>query len=149
MWKTVRTLFGSGPAQATPAPGLSRRRFLVGFGVVGGLAIVAPALLRASPAAAAEPAPGPLADAADESYEVAQRWDDRRDRRHDRRWDRRDRRDRRRRESRRRYNRRDLVRACQRDPRFRRDNRNLCRQVAGSRGRRGSCVNIGPVTICD
>ncbi|NDV88887.1 hypothetical protein GTW51_19560 [Aurantimonas aggregata] len=144
MWNKLRTLFATGRATPAPAAELSRRRFLVGLGVVGGLAVVAPSLLRAAPAAAAEPlpAPGPLADAED-SYEVAQRWDDRRYRRDYRR------RDRRRRESRRRYNRRDFVRSCQRDPRFRRNNRDLCRRVIGGRGRRGSCVNIGPVTICD
>ncbi|MBB4003475.1 twin-arginine translocation signal domain-containing protein [Aurantimonas endophytica] len=141
----MRSLFATGRTEAAPAAELSRRRFLVGLGVVGGLAVAAPSLLRATPASAAEPAPGPLAEDED-SYEVAQRWDDRRRRRDDRRWDRRDRR---RRESRRRYSRRDFARRCQRDPGFRRNNRNLCRQVIGGRGRRGSCVNIGPVTICD
>jgi hypothetical protein len=147
MWKKLETLFAAGPGDGSPPARMSRRRFLAGFGAVGGLVLVAPATLRATPAAAAEPA----GDPAGEGYEVAQRWDDRRDRRWDRRddrWDRRDRRHRRR-EGRRRYNRRDLVRSCQRDPRFRRDNRGLCRQVIGSRGRRGACVNIGPVTICD
>ncbi|HEX2020976.1 MAG TPA: hypothetical protein VGO17_18745 [Aurantimonas sp.] len=155
MWKKLGTLFAARRAARSEPARMSRRRFLAGFGAIGGLAVVAPALLRATPAAAAEPADDPT----DEGYEVAQRWDDRRDRRGDRRWDRRwdrrdrrwDRRDRRhrRREGRRRYNRRDLVRSCQRDPRFRRDNRGLCRQVIGSRGRRGACVNIGPITICD
>ncbi|UIJ72217.1 twin-arginine translocation signal domain-containing protein [Aurantimonas sp. HBX-1] len=144
MWKTVRMLFGTGRTEAAAEPEPSRRQFLVGLGVAGGLAVVAPALLRATPAAAAEPmpAPGPLADAdADDGYEVAQRWDD--DRRY-RRYRRR-----RRRHDRRRYDRRDFARRCRRDPRFRRDNRNLCRRVIGGRGRRGSCVDLGPVTICD
>lgn len=141
MWNALRVLFGEGrTADTSSTPEHSRRRFLVGLGVAGGLAVVAPALLRVTSADAAETSD--QGDAMDEGYEIAQRRDDRRDRRDNRR-------DRRRRESRRRYNRRDVVRSCRRDPRFRRNNRNLCRQVTGRRGRRGSCVNIGPVSICD
>jgi hypothetical protein len=138
MWNAIGTLFGA--VRTEDAPEFSRRRFLLGMGIVGGIAAVAPSLLGMTPANAAEPEP--LVDAADKNYELAQRRDDRRDRRDDRR-------DRNRRQSRRRYNRRDFVRSCERDPRFRRDNRDLCRQVTGGRGRRGRCVDIGPVTICD
>lgn len=142
MWNALRMLFGAGRTADTSTSEQSRRRFLVGLGVAAGLAAVAPALLRVTSAEAAEPSD--QGDATDESYEIAQRRDERRrDDRSD------NRRDRRRPESRRRYNRRDVIRSCRRDPRFRRNNRNLCRQVTGDRGRRGSCVNIGPVTICD
>lgn len=50
---------------------------------------------------------------------------------------------------RRRYSRRELRRRCRRDRRFFRNNRRLCSRVDGRPGRRGSCVEIGPVLLCD
>ena len=83
------------PEEDTVAP--SRRRFLIGLGVAGGLALVAPSVILTAPADAAEPDPDPaLPDGEDDgSYEVAQYRDDRRRRRRRRRRQRRRRRDRR------------------------------------------------------
>lgn len=48
----------------------------------------------------------------------------------------------------RRMSRRELRGRCEYDRSFRRDNRGLCREVE-RRGRQGSCVQIGPFTVCD
>jgi len=134
-----------------PAPQLSRRSFLAGLGVVAAAAAAGPALLSGT-AEAAPMSPIPADDLLDKELNLAQ-WDRRRDddrdrgrgRDHDRGRDRdRDRR----RDRRQRYSRRDLARRCDRDWRFRRDNRGLCARATG-RGRAGACVEFGPVLICD
>lgn len=114
------------PDEDTVEP--SRRRFLIGLGVAGGLALVAPTVILTAPADAAEPDPdSDLPDGEDDgSYEVAQRRDDRRRRR--------------RRRRNRRERRRDLRRRRRRERRRRRRRR---------RDRRRGCVDVGPVTICD
>ncbi|KKN48989.1 hypothetical protein LCGC14_0647310 [marine sediment metagenome] len=151
-WTTLKLALGKLSAGPDDFCEPSRRRFLVGLGIAGSLAVVAPALLTVGPADAAEPA---SADA-EEGFDIAQRREERR-RREDHRDDRRDnrrreRRDDRRRErrGRRRMGRRDLERRCRGDRRFRRENRRLCRRVTGRRiGRSGACIDFGPLTICE
>ncbi len=136
---------------------ISRRKFLVGACAVIGTACISSSVGVADASATSMPA-APSMDEDSDLVELAQsrrRDEDRRDRR--RRDDRRDRRrrddrGRRRRDDRggRRANRRDLERQCQRSRRFRRDNRRLCKQVTGrSFGRRGSCIQLGPLQICE
>lgn len=49
-----------------------------------------------------------------------------------------------------RMSRRDVERQCRQSRRFRDSNRHLCRQVTGrSLGRRGTCVQFGPLQICE
>jgi len=127
---------------------ISRRKFLVGACAVIGTACISSSVGVADASATSMPA-APSMDEDSDLVELAQsrrRDEDRRDRR------RRDDRGRRRRDDRggRRANRRDLERQCQRSRRFRRDNRRLCKQVTGrSFGRRGSCIQLGPLQICE
>jgi hypothetical protein len=50
--------------------------------------------------------------------------------------------------NRRRYSRREVRYRCRNDRRFRRRNPGLCQSVE-RRGRRGACVQLGPLLICD
>ena len=113
----------------------SRRAFLLGLTAVGATAATGSLLIATTPSDAAAAAPMTLRpDLSDDpAFQDVQY----RDRRHDRRRDRR------------RYSRRELRRRCDRDRRFRRDNRNLCRRVNDRPRRSGSCVEIGPVLLCD
>lgn len=122
-------------------PDLSRRRFLshaVGLGVV---AAIGPALVGLAPADAkrvADPEPAPETAKPAQEYQLAQSERRDRNRRPSGRSRRRD--DRRRRQ---------LRRRCANSRRFRRENPRLCRSVSGGRRRRGSCVWIGNIQICD
>ena len=133
----------------------SPRKILMGLAVALGLALVAPLPVAAETAAQGE-------------FQLAQRYDGRhsdwesrnlrRDRHNE--WESRrmgrgrhgERESRREHRRERRYSRRELAHACRSDRRFRRDNRGLCARIEdrGFRGpRRGSCVTIGPVQICE
>ena len=133
---------------------LSRRRFLAG--AVIGTAIVS-SHLGVSEARAAPSKPDLAPEHDEDPVELAQaRRDDRGDRRRDdrgrRRRDDRGRRrdDRGRRRDDRRFSRRDLERQCRRSNKFRRNNRRLCNRVTGRNfGRRGACLQIGPLTVCE
>lgn len=159
-------IFGTKQHDDDTGPDIVRRRFLAGLSAVGGLVAVGSILVPASDAKARVPLdPTPAAkngdvvlvqrrrrdDDDDSDFEGGSDDDDsdgvsgrsfRRDRR-DR--DRRDRRDRRRGD---RMSRREIRFRCRNDRRFRRNNRRLC-DIASGGGRRGSCVQIGPVLLCD
>ncbi|MCY0092713.1 hypothetical protein [Hoeflea ulvae] len=130
---------------------MSRRSFLAGAGTVIGTACISSSLGVADASAAPLPAASPV-DEDNDLIELAQsrrrederRRDDRGGRRRDDRGRRRDDR------GGRRHSRRDLERQCRRSKRFRRENRRLCNQVTGRTfGRRGSCIQIGPLQICE
>lgn len=115
---------------------LSRRSFLVGACAVIGTACLSSGVGDAS---AAPLAVDPAIDPDEDLIELIQ------SRRRD---DGRGRRDRGRRD--RRHSRRDLARQCRRSRRFRNNNRRLCGRVTGrSFGRRGACIQIGPLTVCE
>ena len=122
---------------------MSRRSFLIGAGAVIGTAVVASGAGIGEVEAAALTS-DPSTEPDEELIELAQlRRDDRGGRRRD------DRGGRRRRDDRR-FSRRDLARQCRRSKRFRRNNRRLCNRVTGRGfGRRGSCIQIGPLTVCE
>ena len=115
---------------------LSRRSFLVGACAVIGTACISSGVGEAlATPLAVEPAIEPDDDLI-ELVQSRRREDDRR------------RRDRGRRD--RRFSRRDLARQCRRSRRFRNNNRRLCGRVSGrSFGRRGACIQIGPLTVCE
>lgn len=132
LWNLIQEMLprASGNRPQDEGALLSRRRALLGIGSAGVALLAAPALLASQEAEAAEVVEPTTP--VDDDLQLAT---------HDRR---------RGRSGRRRYGRRELQRRCRRDRRFRRRNRQLCRRVAGMRrGRRGSCVWIGPVAICD
>ena len=158
--KLLKQLIGSieSPAPATPEA-LSRRTFLFGACAAIGTVYVASKIgVGTASAASSDPLPAPAAD--EGGIELAQyrentqrrrddgnfRW---RDNGHGRGRD--DNRGRRRDDRRpKRTSRRDLERQCQRSPRFRQENRQLCRQVTGRRlGRSGTCIQFGPLQICE
>ena len=107
----------------------TRRGFVLGVATLGVVGLAAPALLSPAPAQAAPILPEPLDDelpmSIAEPVQYAQG------------------------SRRRRWRRRELARMCRNNRRFRRDNRGLCRRVTGWRERRGACVQVGPVVICD
>lgn len=161
-WSLITRLFKRVPATLDAGPAdPSRRGLLVGIACAGAAVVVGSTLIKASPASAAssgpDKAPGADEDGVpDDEVRLAQRRDrdddfdsrgrDRRGRDRDRRGGGRNRRDRRGR----RFRRRDIARRCERDRRFRRENRGLCRRLSGGfRPRRGSCVQIGPITLCE
>lgn len=118
---------------------MSRRKFLVGACAVIGTACISSGMGVADASATPMPA-APSMDQDNDLVELAQsrrREEERRGRRRDDRGGRR-------------VSRRDLERQCRRSKRFRRDNRRLCGQVTGrSFGRRGSCIQLGPLQICE
>lgn len=115
---------------------LSRRNFLFGACAVIGTACLSSGVGDAS---AAPLAVDPATEPDEDLIELIQ------SRRRD---DGRGRRDRGRRD--RRHSRRDLARQCRRSRRFRNNNRRLCGRVTGrSFGRRGACIQIGPLTVCE
>ncbi|MFW6077046.1 MAG: twin-arginine translocation signal domain-containing protein [Hyphomicrobiales bacterium] len=144
MWirfkSAVERLFEAGPEETR----LSRRDFLTGLGCCGAIAVAAPALLGPG-SAQADAVDELLGDAQSEpETELAQWSPPRRRRRHRRRH--------RRRRGRRRRGRmsaREVRRRCRYSRRFRRRNWDLCERVRGWRGRRGACVQIGPIQICE
>lgn len=129
MLRKIVKLLGSGHA-GNDQPEPSRRAFLAGAGAVACTALLLPAFVGAGDAEAAaglDEAPdeaGPMSLRDDGSYDVAQRYE-------------------------RRYQRRELRRRCRRDRRFRRRNPRLCQSIEYRGGRPGSCVQIGPITVCD
>lgn len=111
----------------------SRRDFLAGMCACGAIGVVGSTIL--APAAA---------EAATVELESTEAQTDIIEVRSHERWRRRGRRQRSRRMSA-----REVRRRCQRDWRFRRRNPNLCRRVRGWRGRRGACIQFGPLRICE
>lgn len=118
--------------QKTQRIALSRRQALLGIGAAGLCALTMPAVLRPSDAKAEEASES----RPDGDYEIAYSHGrgggghfggDRR-----------------------RYSRRELRRRCRNDRRFRWRNRDLCRRVERMDvPRRGSCIRVGPVEICE
>tara|TARA_R110002020_G_scaffold18929_10_gene65365 strand:- start:2984 stop:3469 length:486 start_codon:yes stop_codon:yes gene_type:complete len=158
--KLLKKFIGSpdSPAAATPQA-LPRRTFLLGACAAIGTVYVA-SKIGISTASAASSAPLSAPEADEGGMELAQYRDDLQRRRDDNGFRRRDdnnfrgrddNRGRRHDDRRpRRMSRRELERQCQRSPRFRQDNRQLCRQVTGRRlGRSGTCIQFGPLQICE
>jgi len=147
MFRSIGAIFGMDSSGSEEASS-SRRDFLRGLGAVGAAVAVGSAVLPIGSARAAllpdaRDAAAPADNAAsDEGMEFAQNWRERDRRREDRR------REGRRERGGRRMSRREVRNLCRRDRSFRRRNRGLCERVAG-RGRPGSCVTIGPITVCD
>lgn len=100
---------------------LSRRSVLTGLGIAGVCAVAGPALFWADEAEA-------------DSVTIQYRDRDRHRGRHHHRH--------------RGYSRSDIRRRC-RDWRYRRRNERLCNYARGRGGRRGTCVSVGPVRVCD
>ncbi len=139
--RAVRTLLTG----ETEASALSRREFLAGLGAAGGLAIASRMLVDQ---ARAEPETAELPADEDGDVELTQLYEPdrgRRRRRFDDDWDYHDRG-----RFHRRARRREVAYWCRHDRVFRRRNRRLCRRVLGRRRwRRGTCIQIGPLTICE
>jgi hypothetical protein len=133
---------------------LTRRMFLSGLGVAAGAGYLSSNILLANRALAAGTTQPPEIDIegveAEDAQFVDEFFDDGRRRRRGRRRDRDDRRHRRRRRRRQRYSRRELLRRCQFDWRFRNQNRRLCdRVIRGPIGRRGACIDLFGLLICE
>ena len=122
-------------AGAPEEPQVSRRDFLAGMGLCGAVGVVASLGLAPSAAEAGILALDSEADEAD----VIEVWHEGRPHRSRRRRSRR----------RRRLSARQLRLRCRQSRSFRRRNRNLCRRALGWRGRRGTCIQIGPMRICE
>jgi len=129
-WETfkdaVRHLTGASQTDGEDVV-LSRRTLLTGLGLAGACAVAGPALFWSDDAEA---------DVVQVQY---------RDRDHHRGRGRHDHHDR---HHGSRHSRSDIRRRC-RDWRYRRRNERLCNYARGRGGRRGTCVTVGPVRVCD
>lgn len=130
--ETFKRLLGGMMGDDPADPGISRRELLTGLGFAGAVMVAGPALLSSSEAAA----------------DVVKAQHRRRDDDHHRGRDHDRGRGHGRGHGRGRYSRSDLRRRCH-DRRFRHRNRRLCSYAGRRGGRRGSCVSVGPFSICD